>query len=121
MELRCVSSRVSVPTGCLQVWRFHSADMEPEREQHERLHAAGAAALHPGRGAGRAQQQGRDIARLECKCSWQSPQCPQENPPDSTSWSHFKGQQRCLLWQRLKHLCFERCCNSFCYTSGTSF
>lgn len=67
-----MTSRVSVPWGVVQVWRFDGADLEPEREQHERLHAAGAAALHPGRGAGCAQQQGRHLAGLERECSWKT-------------------------------------------------
>lgn len=67
------------PLGVLQIWRFDSTDMEPEWEQHEWLHTAGAQALHPGRGAGRAQQQGRDLAGLERKCQWQPSKCSQEN------------------------------------------
>lgn len=73
-----VTSRVCVPTGVVQVWRFDSADLEPEREQHERLHAAGAAALHPRGRAGCAQQQGRDLAGLERKCSWQRSSAPRK-------------------------------------------
>lgn len=78
MEFPRVSSRVCVPTGALQIRRLDGADLEPEREQHERLHAAGAAALHPRGRAGRAQQQGRHIPRLERKCHCHSPQGSQE-------------------------------------------
>lgn len=76
-----VRSRISIPPGVLQVWWFDSADLEPQWEQHERLHAAGAAALHPGRGAGRAQQQGRDIAGLERKCPGSPPGAARKSLP----------------------------------------
>lgn len=50
-----------------QLWRFHREDMEPQREQQRRLHAARAQALYTGRGARRPQQQRRDLAGLERK------------------------------------------------------
>lgn len=50
-----------------QLWRLHREDMEPQREQQRRLHAARAQALYTGRGARRPQQQRRDLAGLERK------------------------------------------------------
>ena len=50
-----------------QVWGLDGSYLEPEWEQYEQLHTAGAETLHTRGGAGRPQQQRRHLARLECK------------------------------------------------------
>lgn len=57
---------LSLPS-LVQVWGLNGADLEPEWEQHQQLHAACTEALHTGGRPGCPQQQRRHIIRLECE------------------------------------------------------
>lgn len=68
MSLRSWLKQIPHPVVLvLQIGRFNGENMEPQREQYQRIHAAGPPALYTRRGPRCTEQQRRDILGLECK------------------------------------------------------